>query len=81
MVNVMISVANAMSEETILEQMKDAINEYKLIPTESNREKIIFISHLFIIKDVTKGDKNKGKEMMNDVENIKKIMNAFKSTN
>lgn len=78
---VMMVMSKVMSNEEILERLKDHITEWQINPTDENFTHIMFHSHLLFIKHLTNGEDKKMNEMLSEVNTMKSMMNMFKATN
>jgi hypothetical protein len=81
MIDIVVLLATRMPKEKLVEQLSEALNEYNLVPSETNYDKLLLVCNMMLIKGLTNDDVSKGKQMISDVENIKTFMGAFKATN
>ena len=79
MLQLLALMSKAMDNETILENIKEAITEWQITKDEDTFNSVIFHCHLLFIKKVTNGKSTA--EFVADVENVDKFMNVFKSKN
>ena len=77
----MMVMSKVMSNEEIIERMKDHITEWQINPTDENFQHILFHTHLLFIKHLTNGDDSKMTEMLGEVKTMQSMMNMFKATN
>ena len=68
MMELLILGATAMPEEKLLEDLQEAITEYKSIPSEGNQHKMLTICMMLIVKHETGGNIKKAVEMTQRME-------------
>lgn len=81
MKELMIMAATFMPEEKLMEDLIEAVNEYKLIPSEDNQAKVAMFCMMLPLKFKIGDNANKAMEVINDIDAIDKKMSIFDTNN
>jgi hypothetical protein len=73
----MILMATAVPTDKIVDDLKEAIEEWEINPSELNEQKLVFYSHLLTMSFMTKGDITKAMKVTSDMDKIEKIAKNF----
>lgn len=73
----MILMATAVPSDKIVDNLKEAIEEWEINPSEENESKLVFFSHLLTMSFMTKGDMTKAMKVTRDMDKIEKIAKNF----
>lgn len=77
MKELMIMMATMMPEEKLLNDLKDAIEDYLILPTNEKRDEIAMFSTMVVIKHDTNGDAKNAVDMIKKMEKLEKQSNIF----
>jgi hypothetical protein len=73
----MILMATAIPTDKIVDDLKEAIEEFEINPSELNESKLVFFAHLLTMSFMTKGDITKAMKVTSDMDKIEKIAKNF----
>jgi len=79
MIDLLILGATAISEERLLEDLGEAITEYKNVPSEHNQKKMLTICMMLVVKHETGDNLKKAIEMTERMEKQKELNKLFKT--
>jgi len=77
MKELMIMVATMMPEEQILNEMKDAIEDFLILPSNEKRDQIGMLSTLFTIRHTTKGETKNAMDMIENMDKLEQQSKIF----
>lgn len=69
--------ATMMPEEQLLNEMKDAIEDYLILPTNEKRDHIGVLSTMFTIRCSTKGEAKNAVDMIESMGKLEKQSKIF----
>lgn len=69
----MILMATAVPSDKIIDDLKEAIEEWEINPSELNEQKLVFFAHLLTMSFMTKGDITKAMKVTRDMDKIERI--------
>lgn len=69
--------ATLMPEEKLLEDLQESITEYKSIPSESNKEKMLTVCMMLVVKHETDSNMGKAMEMIKRQDTIRERNEMF----
>jgi hypothetical protein len=75
MKSVLVMMATASTQEKLVKQLEEAINEWKIYQDDDRMKGIIFHSQLIMLRYVTKGDVKKALEVVQDMDNVDNVVN------
>jgi hypothetical protein len=81
MKELMIMAAAAIPEEKLLEDLSEAIKEYKTIPSESNQASVGMLCMMMTLKLRLGDSTEKAMEMINGIDDIDHKMKLFNTNN
>ena len=68
MKELMLIMATIMPEEKLIDDMEEALTEYKLTNSNESRMTLATVCQMFILRSVTKGNPDKLQEMLKDMK-------------
>ena len=68
-------------EEIIIEQLQEAITEYKLLKDEDSKSKVLMNCHMFMMNHMTQGSPDKMSEILQDMKRSEERDNLFNINN
>lgn len=77
MKELMVMMATMMPEEKLLNDLRDAINDYLILPTNEKNDEIAMLCTMFTIRHATKGDANTAMDMIQDMDKMEKTVKIF----
>lgn len=77
MKELMIMVATMMPEEDLLNELKNAIEDYLIIPSDEKRDQIGMLSTLFTIRHSTKGEAKNAVDMIENMDKLEQQSKIF----
>ena len=77
MKDLFILTAAAMPEEDLLNEIQEALNDYKTIPSEENQRALSMFCIMFHLKCTTNGDLKQAMNLINGIDNVNKKMSIF----
>lgn len=69
----MILMATAVPSDKIVDELKEAIEEWEINPSEENEQKLVFFAHLLTMSFMTKGDMKKAMKVTSDMDKIEAV--------
>ncbi len=69
--------ATLMPEEKLLEDLQESITEYKSIPSESNKKKMLTVCMMLVVKHETDSNMGKAMEMIKRQDTIRERNEMF----
>lgn len=77
MKELMVMMATMMPEEKLLNDLRDAINDYLILPTNEKIDEISTFCTMVIIRHATKGDADTAMNMIRDMDKMEKSAKIF----
>lgn len=68
MKELMLIMATVMPEEKLIDDLQEAITEYKLTNSNDSRKSLAAFCQMFVLRSITKGDPEKLNEVLKDMK-------------
>lgn len=69
----MILMATAVPTDKIVDNLKEAIEDWEINPSDHNESKLTFFAHLLTMSFMTKGDIGKAMKITSDMDKIESV--------
>lgn len=73
----MILMATAVPADKIVDNLKEAIEEWEINPSDHNESKLTFFAHLLTMSFMTKGDIGKAMKITSDMDKLESVAKNF----
>lgn len=73
----MILMATAVPSDKIVDNLKEAIEEWEINPSDQNESKLTFFAHLLTMSFMTKGDLGKAMKITSDMDKLESVAKNF----
>lgn len=77
MKDLFILTASAMPEDVLLDELQEALTNYKTIPSEDNKMSLDMLCFMFTIRNRTNGDIGEAIKMAKGIDDIDRKMSIF----
>jgi hypothetical protein len=81
MKSILVMMATASTEAKLVEELEEAISDWKECKDDEKMKAIIFYSQLLMLRIVTKGDVKKAMQVVQDMENVDNVVNNLFNNN
>jgi hypothetical protein len=81
MKSILVMMATASNEAKLVEELEEAISDWKECKDDEKMKAIIFYSQLLMLRIVTKGDVKKAMQVVQDMENVDNVVNNLFNNN